>query len=204
MQAPKGTYDVLPADQPLRERIAREARRLFVAAGYGRISTPAFEETELFVRGVGSSSDIVRKEMYTFEDKGGRSLTLKPEGTAPVVRSYIQHGMHKLPQPVKLWYYERMYRFERPQAGRFREHYQLGCEAIGSADPSLDAEVIVLLSDLYAVLGVPDVELQAEQHGLRRVPHSISRAAAGISRRQDGRAVPRMPRAGQAEPLARV
>jgi histidyl-tRNA synthetase len=156
---------VLPADQPLRERIAREARRLFAAAGYSRISTPAFEETELFVRGVGSSSDIVRKEMYTFEDKGGRSLTLKPEGTAPVVRAYIQHGMHKLPLPVKLWYYERMYRFERPQAGRFREHYQLGCEAIGSSDPSLDAEVIVLLSDLYGVLGVPDVELRLSSMG---------------------------------------
>lgn len=165
MQGPKGTYDVLPGDQPLRTRIVHEAGRLFAAAGYRRIETPAFEETGLFVRGVGESSDIVRKEMYTFEDKGGRSLTLKPEGTAPVVRAYVQHGMHKLPQPVKLWYFERMYRFERPQAGRFREHYQLGAEAIGSGAPELDAEMIMLLSDLYNVLDIPDVKLRLSSMG---------------------------------------
>ncbi|MFA6001998.1 MAG: histidine--tRNA ligase [Thermoleophilia bacterium] len=165
MQGPKGTYDVLPGQQLLRQRIIDEARRIFFASGYGRIATPTFEDTELFVRGVGTSSDIVRKEMYTFEDKGGRSLTLKPEGTAPVVRAYIQHGMHKSPQPVKLWYYERMFRFERPQAGRFREHYQLGAEAIGSGDSSLDAEIIMMLSDLYAALEVPEVELKLSSMG---------------------------------------
>lgn len=165
MQGPKGTYDVLPDGQNLRRRVVEEAERIFTAAGYGRINTPAFEETELFVRGVGKSSDIVRKEMYTFEDKGGRSLTLKPEGTAPVVRAFVQHGMHKLPQPVKLWYYERMYRFERPQAGRYREHYQLGCEALGSVDPALDAEAIMMLSSLYESLKVPDVELRLSSMG---------------------------------------
>ncbi|MBE0428339.1 MAG: histidine--tRNA ligase [Thermoleophilia bacterium] len=165
MQGPKGTYDVLPDAQPLRRRIITAAEQLFETAGYGRINTPAFEDTDLFVRGVGTSSDIVRKEMYTFEDKGGRSLTLKPEGTAPVVRSYVQHGMHRLPQPVKLWYYERMYRFERPQAGRYREHYQLGCEAIGSTEPALDAELIVMLSRLYQSLGVPEVKLRLSSMG---------------------------------------
>lgn len=165
MQAPKGTYDVLPEAQPLRQRVIDEARRIFAAAGYGRINTPTFEETGLFERGVGSSSDIVRKEMYTFEDKRGRSLTLKPEGTAPVVRAYVQHGMHKRPQPVKLWYFERMFRFERPQAGRFREHYQLGCEAIGSEDPALDAELIMMLSDLYEALGVPEVAMRLSSMG---------------------------------------
>jgi len=167
MRGPKGTYDVLPGQQPLRARVTRAASEIFTMAGYGRINTPAFEETELFVRGVGGSSDIVRKEMYTFEDKGGRSLTLKPEGTAPVVRAYIQHGMHKLPQPVKLWYLERMYRFESPQAGRYREHYQLGAEAIGSGDSALDAEMIVMLSDLYEALGVPEVELRLGSMGCR-------------------------------------
>jgi histidyl-tRNA synthetase len=165
LQGPKGTYDVLPDAGLLREAVLAEARRIFLSAGYGRIATPTFEDTALFERGVGSSSDIVRKEMYTFTDKGGRSLTLKPEGTAPVVRAYIQHGMHKLPQPVKLWYHERMFRFERPQAGRFREHYQLGAEAIGSADPALDAELIVMLSDLYESLGVPDVDLRLSSMG---------------------------------------
>lgn len=165
MKGPKGTYDVLPKDQPIREMVSDAAAAVFRAAGYGKLNTPAFEDTDLFERGVGSSSDIVRKEMYTFEDKGGRSLTLKPEGTAPVVRAYIQHGMHKLPQPVKLWYCERMYRFENPQAGRYREHYQLGAEAIGSADPALDAEVIMMLSDLYQRLDVPDVELRMGSMG---------------------------------------
>ncbi|MFA5809498.1 MAG: histidine--tRNA ligase [Thermoleophilia bacterium] len=165
MQGPKGTYDVLPGQQQLRQKVIDEARRVFSAAGYSRIATPTFEDTELFVRGVGTSSDIVRKEMYTFEDKGGRSLTLKPEGTAPVVRAYIQHGMHKSPQPVKMWYYERMFRFERPQAGRFREHYQLGAEAIGSGESSLDAELIIMLSDLYAALAVPEVELKLSSMG---------------------------------------
>lgn len=164
-RGPKGTYDVLPADQPLRELVKSSAAGIFERAGYRRIATPAFEETSLFERGVGKSSDIVRKEMYTFEDKGGRSLTLKPEGTAPVVRAYIQHGMHKLPQPVKLWYCERMYRFENPQAGRFREHYQLGAEAIGSSDPALDAEMILMLAELYRQLGVPEVELRLGSMG---------------------------------------
>lgn len=165
MQGPKGTYDVLPAAQALREQVIDAATAIFGAAAYEHINTPAFEDTELFVRGVGTSSDIVRKEMYSFQDKGGRSLTLKPEGTAPVVRAYVQHGMHKLPQPVKLWYFERMYRFERPQAGRYREHYQLGAEAIGSGDAALDAEMIMMMSQLYEVLGVPDVELRLSSMG---------------------------------------
>ena len=149
----------------MRQLVSSTAEAIFESAGYRRIMTPAFEDTGLFERGVGSSSDIVRKEMYTFEDKGGRSLTLKPKGTAPMMRAYIQHGMHKLPQPVKLWYFERMFRFENPQAGRFREHYQLGAEAIGSADPSLDAELIMLLSDLYQTLEVPEVDLRLSSMG---------------------------------------
>lgn len=180
LQAPKGTYDVLPGEQQVREMVMAAAADIFSHAGYGRVATPTFEETELFSRGVGPSSDIVRKEMYTFIDKGGRSLTLKPEGTAPVVRAYIQHGMHKLPQPVKLWYCERMFRFERPQAGRYREHYQLGAEAIGSGEPSLDAEMIVMLSDFYEALAVPEVVLRLSSMGCPRCRPAYQRELAGF------------------------
>jgi len=114
---------------------------------------------------VGEATDIVRKEMYTFTDKGGRSLTLRPEGTAPICRLYIEHGLHKWPQPVKLWYYCPMFRYERPQAGRYREHYQLGAEAIGSAAPEVDAEVIAMLAQLFAELGVGGLRLAVNSMG---------------------------------------
>src|SRR5918998_263369 len=117
-------------------------------AGFEYVETPAFEDTDLFARGVGEATDIVQKEMFTFEDKGGRSLTLRPEGTAGVCRAYVQHGMHKLPQPVKLHYSGPFFRHEAPQAGRFRQFAQLGAEALGSDDPTLDAEAILLLGEL--------------------------------------------------------
>src|SRR6188472_363427 len=147
-QAPKGTFDVLPGDEAARAAVAAVTAKRLGAAGYGRIETPAFEDTGLFERGVGESTDIVRKEMFTFEDQGGRSMTLRPEGTAPVCRAYFEHGMHKLPQPVKLWYLSAFYRHEAPQAGRYRQFWQVGAEAIGSDDPAVDAEIIVLLADL--------------------------------------------------------
>src|SRR5437879_3794827 len=128
--------------------------RLCALYGYRRIQTPAFEDTELFARTAGSGSDIVQKEMYTFEDRGGRSLTLRPEGTAPICRAYLQHGMHREPQPAKLYTIATMYRYAAPQRGRYREHWQLSVEAIGSADPAVDAEVIQLYSQLLAQLGV--------------------------------------------------
>ncbi|HEX7290972.1 MAG TPA: histidine--tRNA ligase [Conexibacter sp.] len=159
-QAPRGTYDVLPDEAARRAAVEEAAQRILGAAGYRRIETPAFEATELFARGVGSSTDIVQKEMYTFEDGGGRSLTLRPEGTAPVCRAYIEHGMQKLPQPVKLWYLSSFFRYERAQAGRQRQFWQVGTEAIGSADPALDAESILLLAELLDALGVRDVRLR--------------------------------------------
>ena len=162
--APRGTRDVLPAEWRVRRRILDVAREAFEAYGYAPITTPTFEDTEVFVRGVGTSTDIVRKEMYTLAD-GERSITLRPEGTAPVARAFVQHGMHKLPAPVKLWYLAPMFRHEAPQAGRYREHYQLGAEALGSDDPLLDAEVIGLLADLYRRLGVPDVRLRIGSMG---------------------------------------
>ncbi|MEK6251060.1 MAG: histidine--tRNA ligase [Actinomycetota bacterium] len=159
-QAPKGTFDVLPEDAVRRARLEDASRSIFARAGYGRIETPIFEDTELFERGVGQSTDIVNKEMFTFEDKGGRSITLRPEGTAPICRAYVEHGMHKLPQPVKLWYLGAFFRHERPQAGRFRQFSQVGAEAIGTDSPLADAELIKLLDDLLRELGVPGVELR--------------------------------------------
>ncbi|HEU4905197.1 MAG TPA: histidine--tRNA ligase [Solirubrobacterales bacterium] len=159
-QAPRGTFDVLPADGQVRRKIEATAAAVLARAGYEPIATPAFEDTELFERGVGRSTDIVRKEMFTFEDKGGRSLTLRPEGTAPICRAYLEHGMHKLAQPVKLSYAGPFFRHERPQAGRFRQFHQLGLEAIGTDSPLADAEAIMLLAELLAELGVPGVELR--------------------------------------------
>jgi histidyl-tRNA synthetase len=164
-QAPRGTYDVLPADAERRERVESESRRILGAAGYRRIETPVFEATDLFARGVGESTDIVQKEMYTFDDGGGRSLTLRPEGTAPICRAYLEHGMHKLPQPVRLWYLSSFFRRERAQAGRYRQFWQVGAEAIGSDAPGVDAELILLLSDLLSALEVREVRLRLNSLG---------------------------------------
>jgi histidyl-tRNA synthetase len=159
-QAPRGTFDVLPAAARARDRVQRTAAEIFARAGFEPIATPVFEDTELFERGVGHSTDIVRKEMFSFEDKGGRGLTLRPEGTAPICRAYVEHGMHKLAQPVKLSYLGPFFRHERPQAGRYRQFHQLGVEAIGADSPLADAEVIGLQAELLAELGVPGVELR--------------------------------------------
>ncbi len=165
--APKGTYDILPDDQPLRRWVIAVAESVFQRYGYRRIDTPAFEETRLFSRGVGTSTDIVRKEMYTFEDLGGRSMTLRPEGTAPVARAYVEHGMHTLPQPVKLYYHSSMFRYESPQSGRYRQHYQLGVEAIGSSAPEIDAEVIGVLATAYREIGLEGLELRLNSMGCK-------------------------------------
>jgi histidyl-tRNA synthetase len=158
--APRGTFDILPAASDARARVYVAAAQAFERAGYRRIETPIFEETELFERGVGSSTDIVQKEMFTFEDQGGRRLTLRPEATASMCRAYVEHGMHKLPQPVKLWSWGPYFRHERPQAGRFRQFHQIDLEVIGTASPLADAEAIILLADLLRELNVPDVELR--------------------------------------------
>jgi histidyl-tRNA synthetase len=154
LKAPRGTFDVLGEQATVRATVEARARAILEGAGYERIETPALEATELFARGVGESTDIVQKEMYTLTDGGGRSLTLRPEGTAPVCRAYVEHGMHKRPQPVKLWYLSSFFRYERAQAGRYRQFWQVGAEALGSEDPALDAESIVLLGTLLAELGV--------------------------------------------------
>jgi histidyl-tRNA synthetase len=165
LQAPRGTYDVLPSDAAARKAVEDKARELFEPAGYERIETPVFEHTELFARGVGESTDIVQKEMYTFEESGSERITLRPEGTAPVARAYLEHGMHKLAQPVKLWYLGPFFRRERPQAGRFRQFWQVGLEAIGSELPAVDAETVLLLDTLLGELGVGGVRLRISSLG---------------------------------------
>jgi len=160
VQVPRGTYDVLAEAADARATLESTARRVLEGSGYRRIETPTFEHTELFARGVGESTDIVQKEMYTFDDGGGRSVTLRPEGTAPVCRAYAEHGMHKLPQPVKLWYLSSFYRKEKPQAGRYRQFWQVGAEALGSDDPAVDAEIILLLATLLAELAVGGLRLR--------------------------------------------
>src|SRR5438445_11381837 len=164
-QVPRGTYDLLPGEAAVRRRITEEARVLVEGAGFGQIETPVFEDSELFVRAVGEATDIVRKEMYTFTDRSGRSLTLRPEGTAPVCRAYVEHGMHKLRQPVRLWYLSSFFRHERAQAGRYRQFWQLGAEALGSEDPAVDAESICLLASLLDEMGVVPVRLRLSSLG---------------------------------------
>jgi histidyl-tRNA synthetase len=156
---------VLPEDALGRLDLFRESAAILEPAGYGYVETPAFEDTELFARGVGESTDIVQKEMFTFDDMGGRSLTLRPEGTAPICRAYVEHGMHKRPQPVRLWYWGPFFRHEAPQAGRFRQFTQVGAEVMGSDDPAIDAEVIALLADLLREAEARELRLRLSSLG---------------------------------------
>jgi histidyl-tRNA synthetase len=165
IQAPRGTSDVLPDSAQVRGRLEASAQRILERAGYGRIETPTFEATELFARGVGESTDVVQKEMYTFNEGEGESFTLRPEGTAPVCRAYMEHGMHKLPQPVRLWYLSSFFRRERPQKGRYRQFWQIGAEAIGSDDPAVDAESILLLAEILEAASTLDLRLRLSSLG---------------------------------------
>ena len=165
LKAPRGTFDVLGEQARARESIEGCAKELLERAGYERIETPVLEDTELFLLGVGESTDIVRKEMFTLQDGGGRSLTLRPEGTAPVCRAYVEHGMHKRRQPVKLWYLSSFFRHERAQAGRYRQFWQVGAETLGSDDPAVDAEAILILNTLLSRLGVKSTTLRLSSLG---------------------------------------
>ncbi|MFY3790869.1 histidine--tRNA ligase [Ureibacillus sp. MALMAid1270] len=165
-KVPRGTQDILPEQTPKWQKVESILRDLSRVYRYKEIRTPMFEQTELFQRGVGDTTDIVQKEMYTFEDRGGRSLTLRPEGTASAVRAYVEHKMFGAPdQPVKLSYIGPMFRYERQQAGRYRQFVQFGVEAIGSADPAIDAEVISLAMDVYHSVGLKDLQLHINSLG---------------------------------------
>jgi histidyl-tRNA synthetase len=167
-QAPRGTSDILPQEQAywryLEQMVARTARLY----GYQRLDAPVFEDSRLFARSVGEDTDIVTKEMYTFEDRGGNSITLRPEGTAPVCRAYLEHGLKNLPQPVKLYYIASIFRYERPQAGRYRQHYQFGYEAIGDDDPALDGEVIDMAWRFLASIKLKRLSLQINSIGCKK------------------------------------
>jgi histidyl-tRNA synthetase len=167
-EAPRGTHDILPSEQPLWQWVTGEMETVCDLYGYRPVDTPAFEDTELIVRTSGGGSDVVQKETYTFTDRGGRSLTLRPEATAPICRAYVQHGLHREPQPQKLFTIGPMWRYDRPQKGRYREHWQLSVEAIGTDDPAVDAEVIQLYSELLRRVGVSDYSLEINSIGDRK------------------------------------
>ena len=167
-QAPRGTRDILPQEQAYWRYIEEKAVAISQLYGYSRIDTPTFEDTRLFSRSVGEGTDIVQKEMYTFTDGGGNQITLRPEGTASVCRAYLEHGMHNQPQPIKLYYLAPIYRYERPQAGRYRQHHQFGYEAIGDDDPALDAEVIDMAWRLLELLGLKRLSLLLNSIGCRK------------------------------------
>ena len=159
-QAPKGTYDIVPPFSTLWLAVKQALATPAMLSGYGYIETPLFEDTGLFVRGVGESTDVVSKEMYTFEDKGGRSLTLRPEGTAGVLRAILENRLDRGALPAKVWYTGPNFRYEQPQSGRYRQHTQVGVEAIGSADPALDAEVVwMAIHAQRNLLGLTQVRL---------------------------------------------
>lgn len=167
-KAPKGTKDVLPAQSAGWQYVENVARQVCALHGYREIRTPVFEHTELFLRGVGDTTDIVQKEMYTFEDKGGRSITLKPEGTAGAVRSFVENSLYAEALPVKMYYLNApVFRYERPQAGRLREHHQFGIEAFGAAGPAIDAEVISVALMLFKKLGITSLALNINSIGCK-------------------------------------
>ncbi|MCH8222538.1 MAG: histidine--tRNA ligase [Chloroflexi bacterium] len=186
-QAPRGTSDILPEDQPYWSYVWGTAASVAASFGYERIDTPIFEETALFSRGVGEETEVVEKQMYSFDDLGGDSITLKPDGTAPVCRAYIQRGMHNQPQPVRLFYQGPYFRYERPQAGRFRQFHQFGVEAIGDASAQVDAEVIELGWSWLASLGLTGLSLSINSigDGVCRPGH-LAKLVEYFSEREDG------------------
>ncbi|MFN0153691.1 MAG: histidine--tRNA ligase [Gaiella sp.] len=181
IERPRGTHDIVPAELPVWDRITGEVERLAALYGYKRIQTPVFEDTALFLRTSGQGSDVVQKEMYTFSDRSDRSLTLRPEATAPICRAYVEHGMSRLPQPQKLFTIAPMCRYGKPGRGRYREHWQASVEAIGSDDPAIDAELLQLYDTLLRCLGVSRYHLELNSIGCRECrPAYLERLGAWL------------------------
>jgi histidyl-tRNA synthetase len=166
-KAPRGTFDILPQEHAYWKYVEEKAASLCQLYGYQPLSTPVFEDAQIFTKTVAGGTDIVDKEMYIFEDKSGQELALRAEGTAPVCRAYLEHGLFNLPQPVKLYYIGPAFRYERPQAGRYRQHHQFGFEALGEADPALDAEVIEMARQFFYSLGLSQISIQLNSIGCK-------------------------------------
>ncbi len=164
----KGLQDILPPDISVWQHIEHTAREIFTTYGYQEIRLPIMESTDVFIRSIGETSDIVEKEMYTFRDKGGRSVTLRPEGTAPFVRAYVEHHLHNHPAPQKYYYMGPMFRYERPQAFRYRQFYQIGAEAMGIDTPRLDAEIISMLSKILSAIGLEGLNFEVTSIGCKK------------------------------------
>jgi histidyl-tRNA synthetase len=179
IKAPRGTKDLLPGEIEKWHYVEKVAREISEIYGYQEIRIPIFEHTELFQRGVGDTTDVVQKEMYTFEDRGGRSITLRPEGTAGVVRAYLENHLNNQPQPVKLYYLGPMFRYDRPQAGRMRQFHQLGIEAFGSKDPALDVEVICYSYNFFSRLGLKDLRVLVNSVGCPQCRSTPGQQSAG-------------------------
>lgn len=165
IQKPKGTKDLLPDESYKWQEVEAKVKEVLESYNFKEIRVPVFEHTELFQRGVGETTDVVQKEMYTFDDKGGRSITLRPEGTAGVVRAYLENGMGSMPSPVKLWYNMGMYRYENVQKGRLREFHQIGAELIGSGSYLADVDVILMANNIFKALNIPDISLNINSIG---------------------------------------
>ena len=186
IERPRGTHDILPSEQPRWRHVTGEMERLAGLYGYRPIQTPVFEDTDLFLRTSGQGSDVVQKEMYTFADRSDRSLTLRPEGTAPIARAYVEHGLHREPQPQKLYTIGPMYRYGAPGRGRYREHWQLSVEAIGTDDPAIDAEIIQLYDTLLRRLGIATYRLELNSIGCRDCrPAYVERLTAWLEDHED-------------------
>ena len=165
IQKPKGTKDILPDETYKWQYIEKKIYELFKNYGYKEIRVPVFENTELFQRGVGDTTDVVQKEMYTFDDKGGRSITLRPEGTAGVVRAYIENGLASMPSPIKMFYNMAMYRYENVQKGRLREFHQIGAEVFGTPSYMADVESITMANEIFNILNIQNIELTINSIG---------------------------------------
>lgn len=172
----KGIQDILPPDIYIWQQIEEIAREIFYRYGYQEIRVPIIEYTDVFIRSIGETTDIVEKEMYTFSDKAGRSITMRPEGTAPVVRCYVEHHLYNLPSPQKFFYSGPMFRYERPQKGRFRQFYQIGVEAFGVLAPSIDAEIILMLKNILEEIGLKDINFEINSIGCENCRPNFKKA----------------------------